>query len=514
MHRAPEQAGTMIPMRRKPFEPGRARGAEPPPERAAGALFAPGVGASDPQPLSVSQASALIKMTLEQRLPASIRVQGEVSNLSAKSHLYFSLKDDSAILCCVAWATAVKKFKLTSALKDGDAVIVTGHVSHYGPQGRTQMYVTDVQAAGAGPLEGRFQELCQTLRGLGYFDEARKKPLPVLPRRIAVITSATGAALHDVITTARQRCCAVGLLLIDVRVQGAGAAEDIAHAIRWVDAHHAKHGIDAMLVTRGGGSIEDLWAFNERVVADAVYRCTVPVVAAIGHESDTTIIELVADMRASTPTQAAMRLVPAAKELTRQVDHLQQRLRLHLQQQLGSQRQGVIRNQTALLASLRLRLAHERIRLQKFTSRLAESRPQAVLKRRREMLAEQTRRLIGTMQRRADGRLALDRLQQRLRVAASSRIQRECHRVAARQRELAAMDPHGVLRRGYSITMKRDGRLLRSVAEVAGNEPITTRLADGSFDSIVGGTAVRRPSKQATRGVDDQPDLFSSRSSG
>jgi len=493
---------------RSRFDPNRARGAEAV-ATPAGSLFAAKVDAA---PLSVSQASELIKSTLEKTLPGPLNVAGEISNLSVKGHWYFSLKDESAVLSCVAWATAVKKFGFTP--KDGDAVVATGHISHYAPQGRTQLYVTALQPAGAGPLERRFRELCEQLRGLGYFEESRKKPLPLLPRRIAVITSATGAAVQDVITTAAQRCKAVGLLLIDVKVQGDGAAEQIAKAIKWVDANHHKLGVDAMLVTRGGGSIEDLWAFNERIVADAVYRCTLPVVAAIGHESDTTIIELVADVRASTPTQAAMRLVPATKELTRQVDHLQQRLRLHLQQQLGSQRQGAVRNQTALVASLRLRLAHERIRLQKFTSRLAESRPQAVLKRRSEMLAEQTRRLIGAMQHRADGRPALERLQQRLRIAASSRIQREIHRVAARQRELTAMDPHGVLRRGYSITMKRDGRLLRSVAEVASNEPITTRLADGSFDSIVGGTTVRRPSRATTKGVDDQPDLFSSPASG
>jgi len=490
------------------FDPKRARGAEPLPVANA-SLFPPN---AEDRPLSVSQASERIKETLEQHLPTSMRVAGELSNLSTKNHWYFSLKDESAVLSCVVWATAVKKFGFTP--KDGDAVVATGHISHYAPQGRTQLYVTALQPAGAGPLERRFRELCEQLRGLGYFEESRKKPLPLLPRRIAVVTSATGAAVHDVINTAAQRCKAVGLLLIDVKVQGDGAAEQIARAIKWVDANHHKLGVDAMLVTRGGGSIEDLWAFNERIVADAVYRCTVPVVAAIGHESDTTIIELVADVRASTPTQAAMRLVPAAKDLHRQIDHLLQRLRLLVGQALVAQGEAVDREQTALLATVRLRLAHERLRLEKLLGRLAESRPQAVLKRRRELLLAQSHRLFEVISRRAADRPRVDHLLRRLRLAASSRVQREAHRLEARQRELVAMDPHGVLRRGYSITMKRDGLLIRSVAEVSANEPITTRISDGTIDSIVGGSAVRNAPKRPTRDSNDQLDLFSRPSSG
>jgi len=168
--------------------------------------------------------------------------------------------------------------------------------------------------------------MCDELRELGYFDDARKRPLPLLPRRVAVVTSADGAAVHDVRSTADQRCRAVGLLIVDVRVQGDGAADEVARAIRWVDANRDDLGVDALIVTRGGGSMEDLWTFNERVVADAAFGCSLPLVAAIGHESDTTVIELVADRRAATPTQAAMALVPSAEDLLRQVAHLEHRL--------------------------------------------------------------------------------------------------------------------------------------------------------------------------------------------
>ena len=240
---------------------------------------------------------------------------GEVSNLTVRNHWYFSLKDFGAVLSCVAWGSTAAK--LGTPPVDGEQVIIRGSVSHYGPQGRTQFYVSSLQGVGAGTLEQKFRAMCEELRRLGYFEEDRKKSLPTFPNRIAVLTSKTGAALHDVLATAKTRCPAVELLLLDVRVQGDGAAGEIAAAINWIDRHRAELGIDALLVTRGGGSMEDLWAFNERIVAETVFRCMIPVVAAIGHESDVTIIELVADLRAATPTQAIMRLIPDARELNR-----------------------------------------------------------------------------------------------------------------------------------------------------------------------------------------------------
>ncbi|MHC4219664.1 MAG: exodeoxyribonuclease VII large subunit, partial [Planctomycetota bacterium] len=229
-----------------PFEPDLALGAETPPE--------------DPsRNLTVSEVSELVKSALEGHTPSPLRVIGQVSNLSSRGHWYFSLKDESAVLGCVAWASTARGFGFVPA--EGDEVIATGHLSFYGPQGRTQLYVRGLEPVGAGALELRFRALCDELRKLGYFDEARKKPLPHLPRRVAVITSAAGAAVQDVIATAAGRLPAVGLVLIDVRVQGDGAAAEIAAAIRHADARRGELGLDAILVTRGGGSVEDLWAF-------------------------------------------------------------------------------------------------------------------------------------------------------------------------------------------------------------------------------------------------------------
>jgi exodeoxyribonuclease VII large subunit len=410
-----------------PFDPDHALGAEAPTEHRS-------------KPLTVSAVAELIKSTLEQHTPSPLAVIGQVSNLSCRGHWYFSLKDETAVLGCVAWSSTARGFGFVP--EDGAEVIATGHLSHYGPQGRTQLYVRHLEPVGAGALELRFRALCKELRGLGYFDEARKKPLPPLPWRVAVITSAAGAALQDVIATAAGRLPAVGLVLIDVRVQGEGAAEQVAAAIRMADDRRSELGIDAILVTRGGGSAEDLWAFNERIVADAAYACALPLVAAIGHESDTTVIELVADVRAATPTQAVVRLVPARSQLEQQVGHLQDRLRFLLGRHLERQRQ-------------RLQLAG---RFPLFRD------PGALVKQAREAVAK---------------------LEERLGRATGVHVRRCRDRLEAVGRHLAGVDPRGVLNRGYSYTTTADGRLVASVDDVKPGSRMTTHVADGAIESVV-----------------------------
>lgn len=411
---------------RLPFDPGRAAGAP--------ATGAPAAGRAH----TVSEVAGMIQRALEERTPAALRVIGQVGNLRAQGHWYFSLRDERAVLSCVAWATAARTFGFEPA--EGDEVVATGELGHYGPQGRTQLYVSALARVGAGALELRFRALCDTLRREGYFDEARKRALPVFPRRIAVITSRAGAALHDVLVTAAQRCPAVGLVVVDVRVQGEGAAPGIARAIRWVDASRDALGVDAILVTRGGGSAEDLWPFNERVVADATLRSTLPVVAAIGHESDTTIIELVADQRASTPTQAVMKLVPDRRELGGQVAHLSDRLDAALRRLVDGRRQ-------------RLERAGER--------------------------------LTSGLRRQVDRRGLLDASGGRLRRAMVARVERLAERAAALGRQLDGVDPARVLARGFSMTATAEGRIVRSVSDVSPGSAIVTRVADGEFPSVV-----------------------------
>lgn len=459
------------------------------PQKAAGADATQKVAAGDARPLTVSQASDLIKQTLERHTPGSLRVVGQMSNLSTRDHWYFSLKDDKAVLPCVAWATTVRKLGFQP--KDGDEVVVTGHLSHYGPQGKTQFYVNAIAPVGAGALEMKFRALCEELRKLGYFDDARKRELPAFPRRIAVITSAGSAAVQDVITTAAQRCKAVALLVVDVKVQGEGAAGEIAKAIRWIDSKRDRLNVDAILVTRGGGSIEDLWAFNERVVADAIFNCHLPIVAAIGHESDTTIAELVADVRASTPTQAAMRLVPAAEELRQQAAHIAHRIEVLLARMLERRRERAHRMIHDLQRGMAATLADRQVRLQRAMTRLSRLRPEAVLAQRAAKLQTLTDRLHAGIARRIDLRTTTLATQRDLHLAMSRHIRRMRERVVAAERQLSAVDPHGVLRRGYSITTNSRGEVVRTVTDVRNGEAISTRVSDGSITSVTTGTGVR-----------------------
>lgn len=504
---------------RLPFDPARVAGPAPDP---------PPVEPAQREPLTVSQAADLIKAALEQRLPSPIRVIGQVSNLSAAHHWYFTLKDESAVLSCIAWSSSARKFGFTPG--DGDEVIAAGHVSHYPPQGRTQLYVSQLTPVGAGALELRFRQMCRELRELGYFEEGRKKPLPSFPRRIAVITSASGAALRDVVRTASDRCRAVGLVVLDVRVQGEGAAEQVARAIAWADRHARRLDIDAVLVTRGGGSMEDLWAFNERAVAEAAYRCRLPLVAAIGHESDTTVIELVADRRASTPTQAAMLLVPDAAELHKQVSHLQRRMAILLrrlvdrdgQRLRAAERYEAFRDPLALIRparrrldererslrqALRLELARRRARLESVARRLPTASPDVELARRRERLASLRARLRRAIRLQPE-RQRLESLTARLRLDSRRHLRARGEQVQRLERSLAAVDPHRVLHRGYSITMQRDGRIIRSIREVRGGQVLVSQVVDGRIESIAAAAPRRPPPGSDPAARADQLDLF------
>jgi len=209
------------------------------------------------RPLTVSQTADLIKRVLADRTPSPVRVIGEISNFSERQHWYLSLRDDANVLNCVMWASAARKCDFSP--RDGQEVIAAGRLDYYGPQGRLQLYIDGLEPVGQGALEQRFRELCDEFRQLGFFDEDAKQPLPPFPQRIAVVTSESGAALQDVIRTTKQRWAGCQLLLADVRVQGEGAADQIARTVRALSAQREALSIDAIILTRGGGSIEDLW---------------------------------------------------------------------------------------------------------------------------------------------------------------------------------------------------------------------------------------------------------------
>ncbi|MBI1371112.1 MAG: exodeoxyribonuclease VII large subunit [Planctomycetes bacterium] len=469
-----------------------------------------------PAPLSVTQLTDLIKRVLADRTPSPVRVVGEVSNFSDRNHWYLSLKDEQNVIACVMWASAARKTDFRP--EHGQQVLATGRLDYYGPQGRLQLYIDKLEPIGLGALEQRFRQLCDELRGLGYFADENKQPMPPFPEHIAVVTSAKGAALQDVINTARQRWAGIRLSHVDVLVQGADAAPDIARAIRALGQQHEALKLDAIILTRGGGSLEDLWAFNERLVADAVRDCPIPIAAAIGHETDTTIAELVADLRCSTPTQAAARLVPDAAGECQHLDQLAHRLSL----------------------SLRRRAEHARTRLEAAARHAFFRRPVESLDQHRERLAADVRHLTAALRDRlANLRAALSDMQHalariepmsRLRVARQQLVAHERHlratmtqrattqrhRLDALARQLNAIDPHHVLARGYSYTTTPAGDLLRSPNQVHPGDAIVSHLADGKIHSRVtasdaprlkSSASDKKPPRRQTGG-DDQASLF------
>ncbi len=527
-------------MDRLPFDPDRVSKPAAIPAKAARRDRKRLANVADARQITVGQLSELIKDTLEQQIPSPLRVIGEVSNLSNRGHWYFSLKDELAVVSCVAWSSSAKKFGFTPC--DGDEVVATGHVSHYSPQGRTQLYVTRLEPVGAGALELEFRRLCAELRDAGYFEPDHKIPTPIFPRRIAVITSKESAAVQDVIATAKQRCPAVGLLIVDVRVQGDGAAQQVANAIRWVDSNHVLLGVDAVLVTRGGGSIEDLWAFNERIVADAAFACELPLVAAIGHESDTTVIELVADARCATPTQAAVLLVPAAAELHKQIVHAHGRLQTLLQRRIETgqhrlvtiQRNEIFRRPELVLQraaqrvdelshrlrnATRQRLARRRIHIEQLAGRLSALGPGAIVSRQHQRLAVLTDRLERAVRHRIDQRSQIRTLHRELFTAHRHVLRHARQRITGFDARLIAADPLLVVQRGFSVTQLPDGSVVRSTGQITPGVRVTTRVADGQFDSVVdahekASTKQRPPSpmkpatRQSKRQPRDQMDLF------
>lgn len=411
-------------------------------------------------PLTVTQACDQARTVLDAL--GRIGVVGEISNFSARNHWYFSVKDQNAVLGCVMWQSATARAEFQPC--NGMEVVVWGRLTYYAPAARTQLVVDAVERRGQGTLQQRYEELCRVLRTEGYFDDARKQSLPAHPRKVAVITAKHGAALQDVLRTARLRAPWVDILVVEVPVQGEGAADEVARAIRAVDRRSDELGIDAMIVTRGGGSLEDLWAFNERVVADAVFKSRTPIVAAIGHETDVTIVELVADRRASTPTQAAMLLLPDRQQLTEQVDHATDRLSLLTRKSLRDAQRDVHELARRLSGAPRACFDRAARRLAEIRAAFERHRPSA-----RHALAEQRMRALS----------------RRLHRALLDRQVRAQRQVDALGRQLRVLGPEQVLARGYSLTFTAQGELVRRADDTRSGQEISTRLAEGTIRSVV-----------------------------
>jgi exodeoxyribonuclease VII large subunit len=460
--------------------------------------------------ITVSQLAARIDGALKAGIPMPVRFVGEVSGFRDRTHWYFDLKDANAVVSCVMFQSAAKRVGFVP--NNGQQVVCRGLVEFYAKSGKVSVILDSMEPVGAGALELAYRALVAELKGLGWFDAERKAPLPVFPRRVAVVTSKTGAALQDVLVTMKRRCPAVGVLVVDVRVQGAKAAPEVADAISYLDSNADALGIDAILLTRGGGSMEDLWAFNERSVAQAIFDCRVPIVAAIGHETDTTIAELVADERCATPTQAAVRLTPDTAALLQQVDshagrlagQLQRMIRFDVQRVVGFARQPLFTNPRGLVVrageqlagsgallkgSLDKRVTASRHRLEQAAARLEGNRPSAVYAR-----------LVGR----------LNLAESRLKSVATTKARESGARLAAIEKQLASVGPVHVLERGFSVTLGSDGRVVRSPGQVKAGDTIQTRVAAGSFASTVSDGSARRATKGAKAKGAQGPSLFES----
>ncbi len=392
------------------------------------------------RPLSVWELTVQIKDLMESAFPL-VWVAGEISNFTRpqSGHCYLTLKDDRAQLRAVIWRGAAVRMKFEP--HDGLEVICRGHLDLYAPRGSYQLVVEDIVPQGMGALELALRQLREKLAREGLFDPARKRPLPAFVRRIAVVTSPTGAAIRDFLQVLGRRWRGADVLVVPVRVQGEGAAAEIAAAIEAVNRLPLPP--DCLVVTRGGGSMEDLWAFNEEPVVRAIAASQIPVVSAIGHEIDVTLADLAADLRALTPSEAAELVAPAADELAAELRQIGRRL----------------------AAGLRSRAAGAR-------SRLDAIARNSVFRRPFQRIFEQTRRLDEL-----DARLARA-IRNRTRLA-----RQQADTVAGR---LESLSPLAVLGRGYSLTQRTsDGRLIFAATELSPGERITTRFGRGQAVSRV-----------------------------
>jgi exodeoxyribonuclease VII large subunit len=382
--------------------------------------------------LTVAELTADVKAVLEDGFP-SVWVAGEVSNLARpqSGHLYFTLKDAAAQLRSVLWRGIALRLRFDPA--DGLEVIARGNLTVYQPRGEYQLIVSELHPKGIGALDLALRQLREKLFARGWFDPARKRPLPPFPRRVALVTSPTGAAVRDMLEMLGRRWPAVEVIVVPVRVQGDGAAAEIATAINLISRLRLS---DVVIVGRGGGSLEDLWAFNEEVVARAIHESAVPVVSAVGHETDVTIADLVADHRALTPTHAAAAVVPDRRELLAGVRDLEARLHAGVARRLEAARQRV----ADLTGRRALRLPLDRVR---------------------------------------DGERRLDDLAGRLHRAARQRLDRGRQHVEATAARLAGVSPLNVLARGYSLTQTDAGAVVRDAAQVRPGDRVRTRLHRG-----------------------------------
>lgn len=439
--------------------------------------------------LTVSQLTAQIERALKAGLPETVHVKGEVSNFKlhqASGHIYFTLKDAGACIDCVMFRSDATRLKFTP--EDGIELLASGRVALYPQRGRYQLYVKSLNPLGRGALELAFRQLCEKLEKEGLFAPERKKPLPAYPRRIALVTSRATAALQDILKVLC-RYSWLELLVYHVPVQGEGSAELIAEGLRLLNHHSTTiGGVDVILLARGGGSLEDLWEFNEEILARAIAASKIPIITGIGHEVDVSVADLVADYHAHTPTEAAQVVTTRWKLVKDQLDIAGARLLRGLRTVAHDSRQrltGILRHeffrrptdrinqlrqflddrQRSLLLAIGGGIRDASTRLARTEATLVKFHPRHLVDLKRQKLADLSRRMD---------------------VSIRTDLQARVQRIVALERHLNAVSPQAVLNRGYSITTrKKTGAIIRSAMETRVGERLATQFADGTVESTV-----------------------------
>jgi exodeoxyribonuclease VII large subunit len=391
------------------------------------------------QAYSVTQINQYIKnLFIRDRILNHIYIKGEVSNCKyhTSGHIYFTLKDAQGQLACVMFAG--QRRGLTFRLEEGQSVIVLGNISVYERDGKYQLYANEIMLDGLGKLYERYEKLKKDLEAEGLFDQKHKKKIPPFPKRIGIVTASTGAAIQDIINISKRRNPYVQLILYPAQVQGVGAAESVSRGIAALD----KLGVDTIIAGRGGGSIEDLWAFNEEIVARAIFNCKTPIISAVGHETDVTIADFVADLRAPTPSAAAelavndyMAFLTTIREYKR-----------------------------VLNKAMAQKVTYNRTKLNEFKLRLYYVSPMYQIKQKRQYLIE-----------------AEQKLQQRMNL----RLKEKRHKLELYITKLEALSPLSKLSKGYALVVDEDNRPVRSIKNVKEKEMLTISLLDGDIKTRV-----------------------------
>jgi exodeoxyribonuclease VII large subunit len=408
--------------------------------------------------LTVSELVHLIQFMLDRSIPTTV-FQGEVSEITraASGHIYLTLKDEKSQIAGVMWKGTART--LVAPISRGDLVECHGKPTVYPASGRLQVIISHMSLAGEGALQKRFLELKASLEREGLFAPERKRPLPYLPRAIGIVTSKTGAVIHDMMVKLRERMPQIPVYLVDIRVQGEGASQEIAAAIEYLSVSDR---VDVIIVARGGGSLEDLWAFNEEPVVRAIFASRVPVISGVGHEVDYTLSDFVADVRAPTPTAAAEYVVPKRDELLRRLAELEQRLSPseHLFHALA---QRLDELDLSLMRRVATQVERRSLLLNQQLGALQRIQPHALIERLRTKLALATERSTSAI----------------LRV-----VDRARNRLDRAEGRLEALSPTRVLERGFAI-VERDGLVLRDSESLTKNDTVSVRLHSGRFRATV-----------------------------